>query len=323
MSTHILRWLGVSLAVPTALAGAVYLTTPDTASVTHSLPHVQLAAANGLSDNITANFNSGNRFTWYNTYNSVISQIRARVTNGTLRDGILRERPSTAHDYFAVHFQAGVGTPQVSLVFDAANLYVMGYYNHATNTYVRMGNGPDAANPTPQNPVNARTVRNNFLSQGDYGYLERTGHFDRAEQTLGMGSFFSAMSALRDGRTLGSVPATQTAQQAQAITTMIQMFAEGARFDFISSNIGSHTRDERTFTAGTFVQVRGDGGNANELAPTDPVRAVDWENVWSQLSRYVRARLNDRGAFHFAVGGALILTTMQAAANQLAVDYSG
>ncbi|MCZ0997529.1 hypothetical protein O1M63_04295 [Streptomyces mirabilis] len=316
MNSHVLRRLGVSLAVPAALAGAIYLTGPNPAATTHDLVHVQLAAADRTTDNITANFNSGSRFTWVNTYNSVISQIRARVTNGSVRDGILRQRPANVNDYFAVHLQAGVGTPQLSLVFNAANLYVVGYYNHATNTYVRMGAGPD-------NPLNAAHVRSDFLRQGDYGYLERVGHFDRSDQNLGMGAFFSALSALRNGRPLGSVPATQTTEQARAITTMIQMFAEGARFDFISSNIGSHAREERSFTAGTYVQVRGDGGNANELARTSAVNAVDWENVWAQLSRYIRERMNDGRAFSFAVGGHLILWNMQAAANQLAVDYSG
>ncbi|WP_180685712.1 hypothetical protein [Streptomyces gossypiisoli] len=53
------------------------------------------------------------------------------------------------------------------------------------------------------------------------------------------------------------------------------------------------------------------------------MRAIDWENVWAQLSRYVRDRINDSRAFNFVVGGTLALRTMQAAANQLAVDYPG
>ncbi|MFD5128857.1 ribosome-inactivating family protein [Streptomyces olindensis] len=317
MNDHVLRRLGVSMAVPAALVGAVYLAGPNTTSAAaHSLTHVQLAAADRITDNITANFNSGDHNAWANTYNSVIRQIRARVSNGTLREGILRQRPANVNDYFAVHFQGGVGTSQLSLVFNAASLYVVGYYNHATNTYVRMGAGPN-------NPVNAAHVRNDFIRQGDYGYLERLGHFDRSDQTLGIGGFFGALSTLRDGRPLGSVPATQTAAQAAAITTMIQMFAEGARFDFVSSNITQYARDGRTFTAGTYIPVRPDGGNANELARTAVVNAIDWENVWAQLSRYVRDRLNDGRAFSFAVGSHLILRNMQAAANQLAVDYSG
>ncbi|MFC8520175.1 ribosome-inactivating family protein [Streptomyces sp. NPDC057257] len=315
MSSHIIRRLGVSMAVPAALVGAVYLAGPETAAPAR-LGSVQLAASNTISDNITANFNSSSATSWTSTYNSVISQIRSRVSNGSLREGILRERASNVDDYFAVHFQAGTGTSQVSIVFNAANLYVVGYYNHATNTYVRLGSGPT-------NPVGAATVRSDFLRQGDYSYLERTGGFDRSNQSLGLGAFYSAMSALRDSHALGSVQATQTANQAQAITTMIQMFAEGARFDFISSNIASHTLDGTAFTAGTGIQVRGDGGNPNELGFTASVSAVDWETVWAQLSRYVRDRLNDGAAFSFRVGASLVLTTMQAAANQLAVDYSG
>src|SRR5262245_22622100 len=120
MNSHVLRRLGVSLAVPAALAGAVVLTGPSGTSATHDLTHVQLAAAARMTDNRTANFNSGSRFTWANTYTSVISQIRARVTNGSLRDGILRQRPAHVNDYFAVHLQGGVGTSQLSLVFNAA-----------------------------------------------------------------------------------------------------------------------------------------------------------------------------------------------------------
>ncbi|WP_180685719.1 hypothetical protein [Streptomyces gossypiisoli] len=81
-----------------------------------------MAAADRVSGNIDANFNSNDRRSWMNTYNSVISQIRERVSNGTLREGILRQRPADVNDYFAVNFQAGVGTPQASLVFNTANL---------------------------------------------------------------------------------------------------------------------------------------------------------------------------------------------------------
>ncbi|MFD5257322.1 hypothetical protein ACFWM5_31420 [Streptomyces bobili] len=41
------------------------------------------------------------------------------------------------------------------------------------------------------------------------------------------------------------------------------------------------------------------------------------------LSRSVRDRIDDSRAFNFAVGGTLTLRTMQAAANQLAVDHPG
>nr|WP_223189282.1 ribosome-inactivating family protein [Streptomyces sp. TRM68416] len=177
---------------------------------------------------------------------------------------------------------AGVGTPQVSLVSNTANLYVVGYFTHATNTYGHMGAGP-------ANPVNAAHVRNDFLRQGD-GYLERVGGFDRSDRRLGTGTFFSAMSVLRAARPLGSVHATQAAEQASAITAMIRMFAEGA---------------------------------GSTSSPRASVPMLWPERPSPSLSRYVRDRINDSRTFNFVVGSTLALRTMQAAANRLAVDYPG
>jgi len=101
------------------------------------------------------------------------------------------------------------------------------------------------------------------------------------------------------------------------------MFAEGARFDFISSNISHYMRDGGNFGAGTYIQVRGDGSSVNEVNRTQPVNAVDFENSWASLSRYVRNILDNGGAVDYRVGRRLHLTTMQGIANQLAVDHSG
>ncbi|MFF4259867.1 ribosome-inactivating family protein [Streptomyces sp. NPDC001663] len=171
----------------------------------------------------------------------------------------------------------------------------------------------------PENPVGAGSVRDDFIRQGDYTYLERQGHFERSNQQLGMGLLDGAITTLSQRSALGSVPITQLAAQSQAITAVIQMIAEGARFDFMSANIGEHARNGQTFTAGTQIPVRGDGGPSNEVGPTSLVTGIDWENAWGALSTYVYQHLNTGGQFRFQVGQALVLTTITAAANQLAL----
>ncbi|MFF5965206.1 ribosome-inactivating family protein [Streptomyces collinus] len=324
MLSHITRRIGVTMVLPAVLAGGLVVAgqhSPSAGSAAAgpvSLGHIQKVDAQTTTNNIVANFNSGSPTSWVSTYNSVIAQIRNRATRGTLREGILNEVPANNDDYFAVHFQEGVGNPQVSVVFNAANMYVVGYYNHARGEYIRMGAGPDR--------LDGATTVNNFLTRTDYTYLEsrNIGNFDRGTPNLGIGALSSAIDTLADRRPLRSVPATQLEAQARAITTIIQMFSEGARFDFISANIARAAQNGQGFTAATVVPIAGNGADPGQGNPTvGTVTAIDFENDWARLSQYVRGILITGGAVNFAVGQFLRFTTVQGIANQLAISYSG
>lgn len=302
--------LPATVAAFTVAATLVSSTAPPPVAELGPIVHV---ASQSIDRNIVANFNSGSATSWANTYDSVIRQIRARVSRGTLREGVIDQ--TNTEDYFGVHFQAGTGTAQATVVFNAANLYVVGYYNHALNTYVRMGLGP-------HNPVGAAHVREDFLRRGDYGYLERQAGVSRRDLPLGMGALNGAIITLRTPRALGTAPISRTDEQAAAIVTIIQMFAEGARFDFASYNIGESVRRGREFTAGTNIRVSPTGNTNNGPEPTALVTLMDFETVWAQLSAYLRDFLQHASrAFRFAVTETLVFVTVQAVANQLAVAH--
>jgi hypothetical protein len=136
-----------------------------------------------------------------------------------------------------------------------------------------------------------------------------------------MGALNSAIITLRTPRALGTTPISRTGEQAAAIMTIIQMFAEGARFDFASSNIGEAARRGRTFTAGTSIQVS-PTGNTNGPGSTSAITLMDLETVWAQLSTYLRSFIDHASrAFRFEVTPAFVFVTVQAVANQLAVAH--
>nr|WP_239157671.1 ribosome-inactivating family protein [Streptomyces sp. SID13726] len=239
-----------------------------------------------------------------NAYNNTISELRRRVTDGTFREGILRER--TAEQFFSVNLVAP-DHPQVRLVFNTANLYVVGY--ETGGRYTRFGD------EGPSDPFNlgASHVRSSFLRQGDYTYLERQGAvrfpggFDRGSQGLGAQGMWRAFETLANPN--ADVPAS-----ARAITLFIQALAEGARFDFMSTNIGQAMRDGDEFTSGSHRPVSGNGGVGG---PLHQVTGIDFQNNWSQISRAI-INWGNTGAIRIVVGS-VVFTTIAALATQIAV----
>ncbi|WP_216586256.1 ribosome-inactivating family protein [Streptomyces brasiliscabiei] len=294
--------------IATATAGALLVggactSLPHAAAPIKSL-QTQLVANDKISNSFSISFGA-DRATMAARYRTVIQQIRERVRSQkmltyTTRDGrsvtvreslydsVLPEASSSTQDYFAVHLQDRDGTSQVSLVLDTGNLYVVGFWDHATSTYYRMGAGPT-------NPVGARTVSDDWLTSGHYAYLtgNQAGNFNRRDQAININSIRTAIATLRN-------PHSFRPQDAQAITLLITAFSEAARFDYVSDSIA------RTIENGASWNL----GNVG----------VSFTNNWSSLSGYLRSRLRDGEPVHYWIDSRL-LTSLQDIVRHLAVAY--
>ncbi|MET7481152.1 ribosome-inactivating family protein [Streptomyces sp. NPDC005648] len=243
-------------------------------------------------------------------YNNVIDRIRQRVADSgtytgadgrtysrsTLTNGVVAERPSNSSDYFAVHLQDRPGTPQLDLVMNASNLYVVGFYDHDSHVYYRMGAGPE-------NPIGPEARPNDsWIRSGHYTDLSRLANqgqrgpaFSRPDQTISLRDIRGSIEALRDD-------SSDVATDARAITRLITAFAEAARFDYISYRIQQAIGGSYSWNLGTV--------------------GTSFTNNWAALSNYLRDRLRDHAAnvpFHVAQG--FILYTVADVARQLGVAY--
>ncbi|MFI1031357.1 ribosome-inactivating family protein [Streptomyces sp. NPDC020951] len=299
MRTHVFSRKGLVGTTAVALAGALlvggaYTGTPHQAVAPATTIHTQPVAFNTITNSISLNLDASGP-TAVSRYNAAINAIRNRVRDsrivnnyrhGTLYDSIIEEAPSNVDDYFAVHLQDANGAPQVSLIMNAANLYVVGFWNHADNTYYRMGLGPN-------NPTTAATVSNDWLTSGHYTYLTgpQAGNFNRQTQVIGLSNIRNAIRGLR-------TPESTRAEDARSITMLITAFAEAARFDYISARVAQAIEHGTGWSLGTT--------------------GVAYTNSWSSLSGYVRSRLQDRQPVNYWVDQTH-LTTLQQIAQQLAV----
>ncbi|WP_216590019.1 ribosome-inactivating family protein [Streptomyces brasiliscabiei] len=310
------RRLAASVALPTLLAGAVLA--GGVAAPSHSAGKPVTIQAQNVGKEQVTNDTSGpidltitdSGPSTQRAYNAVINQIRQRVADtrtyrgqdgrtysrSHLVNGVIAERPSNATaDYFAVHLQARPGTSQISLVLNASNLYVVGFYDHGSRIYYRLGDSG------PVNPIGSgvRQTNSAYINSGHYQDLtrmanEQRGVFDRADQAIGLTSIRQAIDTLRDSH-------TSRAQDAGALTLLITSFAEAARFDYISYRI---------------QQAIGGGWTWN-LGET----GVALTNSWSSLSSYLRSRADDGASFVFHIGRTMVLYTVADIARQLAVAY--
>ncbi|GAA1962920.1 pectinesterase family protein [Kitasatospora viridis] len=265
------------------------------------------------------NANPADHTAWVNTYNTVISEIRTRVTNGDLTYSVGNERQN--NDFFRLRIIGDYGA--TTLVVNAANLYVIGYLNERTGVYFSMGGSTDdptnASNPLNPLGVAPDMIDNTTVAQGDYGYLERLAGESRGNQRFGP-------NQLNDyTRILSAVPGTAYASagnQAWAIMGLIQMFAEGARFDFISANIGTQVNNGG-LQANQPLPIQGSGASQPD-STTQDATAMDFENNWSSLSNYVRQVINSvtPPRVQYYINTSLVLLTLDAIRQQLAVAYN-
>lgn len=105
-----------------------------------------------------------------------------------------------------------VDQSNITLVFNARDLYVTGWRNNVTGEYWRLGAGPERL---PQQ--NGDTHNRNWLNYTD---MERAGQVDRGSLAITMGSIQGAVSDL-------SNPRANDRDRARGLLILVQAFAEG------------------------------------------------------------------------------------------------
>ncbi|MGW2569730.1 ribosome-inactivating family protein [Streptomyces sp. NPDC001537] len=286
---HIFRRLSTSAVLPAALAGAVALAglggNLTTGAQHQSLGgHVQLASADYPTDGMTFDLTNAGP----DRYDAMINFLRERGGGWNLYQSIRLTR--TENDYFPLTLR--VGQTAVTLIFNARNGYVTGWFNEQTRQYVRLGTGPAAyAGQTGQN--------RNWLNYID---MERAAGVDRGSLGITMGSIQGSITDLTR---------SNSQDQARALLVLVQALSEGARFDFISYRVGQAMRYHSTFYAGSSSNIDG-GSGAIRLT------ALDLENNWGPLSQAVENATMHGWPINYEIGSGAF-TRMQAIDAQLAM----
>ncbi|WP_180303439.1 ribosome-inactivating family protein [Streptomyces sp. JV178] len=288
---HIFRRLSTSAVLPAALVGAVALAglggNLTTGAQHQSLGgHVQLANATTPTDGMSFDMTNADA----NRYDAIINFLRQRGGGSALYQSIRMTR--TGNDYFPLTLQ--VGRTRVTLVFNARNMYVTGWFNENTRQYIRLNEGPGSL-PGQSGPTQNR----NWLNYGD---MERAGQIDRGSQGITMGSIRGAITDVANANWRDS---------ARGLLVLTQAFAEGARYDFISYRIGQAMRSNGIFHAGSSSTVNG-GSRPVTLT------ALDLENNWGPLSQAVENSTHNHFPVNYRIGDGAF-TTMQAIDEQLAM----
>ncbi|MFC8363327.1 ribosome-inactivating family protein [Streptomyces griseorubiginosus] len=297
---HLFRRISTSAVLPAALASAV-LVAGMGGNLTTGAQHTTLGAnvrlANALvpTDGFSYDLTGLAGSNAANTYNQVIRDIRGRLRSGNQYGSIARTE--RGNDFFDVTF--AVGQNSITLVFNARNLYVKGWRNNRTGQYVRLGD--DAPQNLPGQ--NGATQNRNWLNYTD---LERAGQVDRSTQGITMGSIQSAVSDLSG---------SNWRDQARALLVLVQAFAEGARYDFISYRIQQAMRNSGIWYSGTWDTVTSNG------VDTFHVNGLALENNWESLSNAVQNYTDRHTPVNFAIGDGRF-TTIGAIDAQLAVSLT-
>ncbi|MFF7259592.1 ribosome-inactivating family protein [Streptomyces sp. NPDC008159] len=296
---RLIRRISTSALIPAALAGAV-LVAGTGGDLTTGAQHqslggnVQLANAlvptDGFSYDLTGLGGGGAA----DRYNGIINDIRGRLRGTRLYNNIVLTQGG--NDFFDVTL--AVGQSNITLVFNARNLYVTGWRNNRTGVYYRMGEGP-----LTLPGQNGATQNRNWLNYGD---MERAGQIDRGSMGITMGSIQGAVSDLSN--------TNNSRDQARALLILVQAFAEGARFDFISYRVGQAMRNSGIFHAGSSSAVSGNGSGQDEFQ----VSGLQLENNWENLSTTARNSTQNHTNPNFAIGTGRF-TTMAAIDAQMAV----
>lgn len=129
---QILRRLRPSAVVPAALVGVLAVT--GVSGLAEAPPSslggaVQLVDENVPTDGMSYDMTSTNRSEVGRRYDAIIRDIRGRVRATPLYGGITLTR--NQDDYFPVTL--AMGRSQITLVFNARNLYIVGWRNDGTD----------------------------------------------------------------------------------------------------------------------------------------------------------------------------------------------
>ncbi|MDX3309171.1 ribosome-inactivating family protein [Streptomyces sp. NPDC054884] len=296
---NVFRKLRASTVVPAALVGALAVTGLSGLTAGHQASstggQVQLVNETVPTDGMSYDLTTGVHKDLAHRYDSIIRDIRGRVRGTPLYGGTVLTRNRT--DYFPVTL--AMGRNQITLVLDARNLYVVGWRNDGTNVYYRMGAGP--ATYAGAHPVN--------LSWLNYSNMEKKAGIGR--DSLGI-SLSSIQGSISDLGNLHSQAAGR--DQARAMLILTQAFAEGARFDFISSRVSEAIRGGHSYYPGTTSTISSDGSSSSRFNVT----GMDFENNWGGLSDALQAATHNHTAPHYPIGEGF-LSTLAAIDAQLAV----
>ncbi|MFF7052177.1 ribosome-inactivating family protein [Streptomyces griseorubiginosus] len=297
---RLIRRISTSAVLPVALASAV-LVAGVGGNVTTGAQHTTLGGnvrlANALvpTDGFSYDLNGlyGNNAA--DAYNGIIRDIRGRLRSGNQYGNIARTE--RGNDFFDLTF--AVGQNSVTLVFNARNLYVTGWRNNRTGRYIRLGEGP-----TSLPGQNGPTENRNWLNYGD---MEQAGQIDRSTQGITMASIQGAVSDVANGNWRDS---------ARGLLVLVQAFAEGARYDFISYRVQQAMRN-----SGIFYSGSSDAVSSNGRGDEFHVSGLALENNWEALSNAVQSYTNRGTPINFAIGDGRF-TTISALDAQMAVSLT-
>ncbi|WP_369029595.1 ribosome-inactivating family protein [Streptomyces adonidis] len=299
---QILRRLHPSAVVPAALVGVLAVT--GVSGLAEAPPSslggaVQLVDENVPTDGMSYDMTSTNRSEVGRRYDAIIRDIRGRVRATPLYGGITLTR--NQDDYFPVTLS--MGRSQITLVFNARNLYIVGWRNDGTDRYYRLGAGPKSF-------AGARTTNLNWLNYND---MEGAANIDRGSLAISMDSIQGSISDL------GNLHYTAAGRnQARALLILTQAFAEGARFDYFSYRISEGIRSATSYFAGTSSTISSTGSGSNSGRDLIGVTGLQLENSWGALSRATQNATHNHAAPRFHIGNG-DLTTLAAIDAQLAI----
>ncbi|MGW2567428.1 ribosome-inactivating family protein [Streptomyces sp. NPDC001537] len=298
---RLIRRISTSAVLPAALAGAVLVAGVGgnvTTGAQHTSlgRHVRLVDENVPTDGFTYDLTGLGGGDAATVYNRIINDIRNRARGGNLYGSI--SRTERRNDYFDLTL--GVGQNSLTLIFNARNLYVTGWRNNRTGTYIRLGEGPSTLPGQ-----NGRTQTRNWLNYDD---MERAGQIDRSTQGITMGAIQGAV---------GDVAGGNWRDSARGLLVLVQAFAEGARYDFISYRIQQAMRNSGIWYSGSRDTVSGNGSGQDEFH----VSGLELENSWGPLSNTVQQATNNHIAPNFQIGDGRF-TTLAAIDAQLAMALS-
>ncbi|WP_427919232.1 ribosome-inactivating family protein [Streptomyces sp. cg40] len=284
-------------AIPAVLGALLVTGVSELApSAPSGLGGIQLAAADRATDGMSYNLSMSNQAQFANAYDNLIGAIRGRVHSVRLYGNVSLTR--NVDDYFGITLASGSST--VTLVMNARNLYVVGWWNMSTNVYYRLGEGPTM-------PVAAGSSQNrNWLS---YSQMENAAGANRVNVPIELSTI---QRSIED---LGGRGSTPQSSQARALMILVQTLSEGARFDFISYRISQAIRGGRNWTAGQTDFVSGDGSSSSQGIG---VTGADLENNWSTLSTAVVSATQNATQPNVQIGGGRF-TTLAAIDAQLAI----
>ncbi|MFE4973515.1 ribosome-inactivating family protein [Kitasatospora sp. NPDC056651] len=277
MPRQIPRLLALALTAALATSGAVTSAAAQAAQAPQAVRAAPLAA---YPDPV---LNTGTAGT--GAYRDFVQALRLRATDGQVfYQGIYRTRPTAVNDLFPLHLTAGTGA-RVDLVIRASNLYVVGWYLPATDTFYALTDTPTPVyKPTP----NTTTVPTGF--DGGYVTLENKGTVKRDTVSLSRDKVNQSVIDLA-APTTGTPPKLDVPKACNALLVLIQDASEAARF----SGIQSLVTDGWTGTVGNRPFIKA------------------LENDWDGFSGWAIKKQADPKTPPHTVGGVTVATLADAA----------